>query len=69
MAEASWDQASSIIAYMANIHLLPKKGDEYSADDINPYKQKRRQSKGIPITPETIEMLKAMATGGIKHGQ
>ena len=63
MAEAKWDHTASVIAYMVNVHVMPKKGQEYSPDDFNPYKQKRRQGKGIPITAENIGMLKAMVKG------
>jgi hypothetical protein len=63
MAEArnrvAWEHTASVLAMLFNINRDPKRARERTARDFNPY-YRRRQTKGIPLTADTLHMLKTV---------
>ena len=58
--EQEWEQTSSVLALLANVHRDPKKGRRFSPADFNPFAPKTAPARaGIPITAENIGLLRA----------
>lgn len=64
MAEArgrdQWTHTSSVLALIANVNRDPKKTRPYKPSDFNPYEARRSTAAGIPITKQTLGMLKSV---------
>jgi len=60
--ESQWQQTSNILAAVVNSAPFTKRRRPVSADELNPYadKKRRRRGGGIPITADNIRILKTI---------
>jgi hypothetical protein len=61
VAKDRWAHTSCVLAMLANTHRDPKKTRAYKPADFSPFDRKRKA--GIPVTPENIDVLKALVPG------
>lgn len=55
-----WGHTSCVLAMVANVHRDPKKGRAMRPADFNPYVEGRGGGRGIPVTPDNMEVLKRL---------
>jgi len=59
MAEGAWQAATNIMAQQANMN-RGKNDKIIQPQELNPYIESKPESKGIPLTADSIGMLKCL---------
>lgn len=64
-ARGEWGRTASLLALIANCNRDPRKTRAFRPADFNPYDEPAR--RGIPITADTIGVLKALFVEPVKR--